>query len=644
MKLIKEFIIKEIIMLFIALLVIETFIIWILRKRAETIYDNTYDETMDKIENKTLEAAEKFKEFMNNYISKYLSDLKLIAIHSFLFNVNGTDDSILDNEYKIHISDTLGMQYFFPQFNKEVDNPYVESYEQELKDISDRNIILNTLFNNSEHPELNTIGYYNPKNLRVDDIPNEEIIRIKNMIPIFKALFIKRYLLKRNNTDYLRFFIFNKGKMYIYPPYPFNLTPVYSLKNIFPQYFEDCKKNAFPLCHFNYLNSNYLTTANKLNKDPNIINFLLILREKMNLKQNYGSLCIKMKYLKDQEDFSFVCIESDFSKLFNNFYLETLEKYDFGIFTIIFDNLIQVGNIDKGIYDIIMDIYSNSTRPSQKLFDISNSKLFTFYHILYYNLSLSVQENGVEVNWDEIDKEYEEIMKKILNKLQEFKRSKEDYIGVDFNKTICQKNLLQRGYKVVKDQFKLIIVPVSYKIKLMDEKFLEYGEPIRKNINMYVYSIISTNPTTNKENLLAIISLKRVRFVMVCSLISFIIFCLYVLLISLMSQHSFNPIYDIQKQLNKLEITMKNNLILEEDKTIAPNKEIAELKEIYELMRKIQIIKNAFEKENYLKKHNVEFYNLTNDIKKKDIKEICTSFLGFYHFKNEYFMFTRKRK
>ena len=122
---------------------------------------------------------------------------------------------------------------------------------------------------------------------------------------------------------------------------------------------------------------------------------------------------------------------------------------------------------------------------------------------------------------------------------------------------------------------------------------------------------------------------------MVCSLISFIIFCLYVLLISLMSQHSFNPIYDIQKQLNKLEITMKNNFILEEDKAIAPNKEIAELKEIYELMRKIQIIKNAFEKENYLKKHNVEFYNLTNDIKKKDIKEICTSFLGFYHFKNE---------
>ena len=54
-------------------------------------------------------------------------------------------------------------------------------------------------------------------------------------------------------------------------------------------------------------------------------------------------------------------------------------------------------------------------------------------------------------------------------------------------------------------------------------------------------------------------------------------------------------------------------------------------------MRKILIIKQAFEKENYLDKHNLEFYNLVMDIKKKDIKEICTSFLGFYHFQNDSF-------
>lgn len=58
MKLIKEFIIKEILLLFIALLTIEVFIISILFKRAEIIYDDPYNETMDKIVNKTLDATQ----------------------------------------------------------------------------------------------------------------------------------------------------------------------------------------------------------------------------------------------------------------------------------------------------------------------------------------------------------------------------------------------------------------------------------------------------------------------------------------------------------------------------------------------------------------------------------------------------------
>ena len=170
----------------------------------------------------------------------------------------------------------------------------------------------------------------------------------------------------------------------------------------------------------------------------------------------------------------------------------------------------------------------------------------------------------------------------------------------------------------------MIIVPISFEINLLDENYLEYGKPILKNIDMHVYSIISTNPTTNKENLM--VTLKRIRFILLFSLLIFIILFLYILFISLMLQYSFNPIYDIHKQLKKLEITMKNNFILEENKTIAPNKEISELKEIYELMRKIQIIKNVFEKENYLKKHNVEFYNLIKDIKKKILKKYVFHF------------------
>ena len=225
MKLIKEFIIKEIILLFIALLIIECFIVYILYKREEIIYDETYNETMNKIVNKALEASRKFNELTKNYISKYSSDLKLIATHSILFNINGTNDAKLDNDYKIYYSVKENLTQNFSKFNMEEDNPYVDSYEKEFKDINDGNIILNNLFNKSEHPELNSIGYYNPY---YTFLPEEEIISIKNMIPIFKSLFIKRYIIKRNNSDYLRFFIFNREKMFIYPPFPFNLTPAYS--------------------------------------------------------------------------------------------------------------------------------------------------------------------------------------------------------------------------------------------------------------------------------------------------------------------------------------------------------------------------------------------------------------------------------
>ena len=98
--------------------------------------------------------------------------------------------------------------------------------KKEFENIFDRNTILNILFNKSKHPELNSIGNYNSDSL---DLSEEEEKSIKNMIPIFKSLFIKRYIIKRNNSDYLRFFIFNKEKMFIYPPVPFDSTPAYFL-------------------------------------------------------------------------------------------------------------------------------------------------------------------------------------------------------------------------------------------------------------------------------------------------------------------------------------------------------------------------------------------------------------------------------
>ena len=610
MKLIKEFLLQEIILLLIALIVMEIFILYWLTKRPVIIYEETYTETMDRIENKTLEDTKKFEEFIKNYIAKYLADLKIIALHSILFNINKTDETNnLDNKDKEIYQATLENlnEKGFGKFQNEEGNLYINSYEKEFENISDTNFILNSLFNNTQHPELNSIGYYSINN---DELSKDEENNIKNMISIFKSIFIKRYIIKRNFLDYICFYIFNKEKMFIYPPIAYNLTHSSFFDRLNVNNKCNNTNNPFPLCYYNYMDDTFYSQISNI--PPNKVNFITILKEKMNLQNNFGSVCVRMRYMKNQEEPAIVCIEINFSKLFRPSFINT-EKYDLGMFTRENGLLFPVINIDQNIYDIILNQFHNESIENHGLYRIGNCRLFTFYHFLYYNLTQSAKKGEVEVNWNEINIEYNEIISLINNKVKELLDLKngDKYITFDFNKTISQKKLLERGYEIVKDTFKMIIIPVSFNIRLLDENYLETDFSIRKNIDMYIYAIISTNPKINEEKILTIIRLKRIRLILFYSLMSFIVLCFYALAINLISQHSLYPIYDIQNQLKKLEITMnKKNFMLEEDKINSPNKEIAELKEIFEFMRKIQIIKNAFEKENYLKKHDVEFYNL----------------------------------
>ena len=66
------------------------------------------------------------------------------------------------------------------------------------------------------------------------------------------------------------------------------------------------------------------------------------------------------------------------------------------------------------------------------------------------------------------------------------------------------------------------------------------------------------------------------------------------------------------------------------------------LKGFYEIMRKSLMIKQVFDKEFYLGKHSLEFYNLVQDLKMKNIKEICNSFLAYFHFNNHIYNITEK--
>ena len=74
---------------------------------------------------------------------------------------------------------------------------------------------------------------------------------------------------------------------------------------------------------------------------------------------------------------------------------------------------------------------------------------------------------------------------------------------------------MERGYEIVKDEFKIIVVPVSFAIQLLNStNYIETDITLRKNIDIYIYSIISTNPKLNKEKLTTIMRIKTIRIML----------------------------------------------------------------------------------------------------------------------------------
>ena len=645
MELIKEYIFKEILLFLISLIIIESFIAILLLKRQNIIYKETYKETEEKVFKKAVETAQKLEELAINYMLKYLGDLKLIGVHSLLFNINVTNDyDKFDNsEKKIYSAtiDVLSRVGALRKFSKYREKNYMHVYEDEFENITDTTFILSSLMDNELHPELNYISYYipnldsNDKRFNIEELLDEtEINNITNIIPILKSIYVKRYIIKRSNLDYIRFFILNKEKMFIYPPSPYNITQQF----FFGQNISECNQftcDPFPLCYYNYLQKNY----SKYNySDHNANNSMSMVIEKVDKKSTFGSVCIKMKYMPDEKDPSFMCLGLDFANIFRSFSFNNIEKYEFGLFTRVDNKFVYITSINEDIYDSIYDHFSDRTKRRHPLLFLRGTYILEFFHFFYYNLSASIENyTDLKVDWNEIDKEYDFIIDQINKKLDEYNKTENlTYLSFDFNKTICQKKLFDRGYEIVKDQFKMIIVPVSFTINELSYNYGEIPNPLEKHLNLYIFSIISTNPKLNEEKLSAIMKIKMIRIILLYTLFSFIVISIYLLLICLFSQYSFSPINNIVNHLSKLEMTNKDrsDLVLEEKGITETNKEISELKEIYNLMKNILVIKNSFEKENYLKEHNYEFYNVIKGIKTRYIKEVCTSFQGFFHFKN----------
>ena len=656
MKLIQEYIIKIVILIVVSIVAIEGIITYLLVNRAKIIFDATYSETIEKSEAKSIEITKKIEEYATNLLTRYMTDLKLICKHSQLLSGGKTFemDTVVDLNESLNFFQSLDKQIYFAtleelnkiDYLKKMSDSdgfnYISKYEKEFEGITDKNYILNKLFSDN-HKELNAIGYYNYDGNNLDSWDWDNVyerMSVKYIISALKTVFIRRYIRKRSNIDYIRFFIIDNRKMYIYPPEAYNQTNIYFFQHSYPTAncnfsVTDNETCQFPQCIYDYMNKVLINDTNANN--------LVIIKEKINLQKNFAALCLKIPLRRWQNPDAFLCSELEFSSIFNTASFDIPLKFDFGMFTFSSEKIVPLVFGRNELYDEIINLYNDSSNTRYGIETIKNSQTFSLFHFLYYNLTKTLlNHTELTLNYEEIDAEYNVILNRIDSEAKAFINNKKNNNGTDriifkFNKTICQKGLLVNDFEFVKDEYEMIIFPLTFSINKLDNNYLEGEQILDNDLDLYIYSIIATNPNINQAKMLRIINIKIERVILLFTFLSVIIMCFYLLLISLISQYSLKSINEIIAELKKAEINSGGgkHYILEEDKIMAPNKEMSELKAIYETMRKILIIKQAFEKEYYLDKHNLEFYNLVRDIKKKDIKEICTSFLGFYHFQNE---------
>ncbi len=323
MKLIQEYTIKVIILIFAFLFIMESWILANVLIRSRSIYNKAYEGTLTKSKNKSIEITKKFGDLARRLILRYVTDLKLICKHALLLNGKNVYNSlntinresnfvnINDKQKEIIIAKTenlLEKEYMKKFYNKNGNFDYILNYEEEFKNISDINKIINNLLSNS-HPELNALSYYSSSKNKT-----EEETSAKFLISVLKTVYINRYIKKRANIDYARFIIINKDEIYIYLPEAYNKINLYDFNKIYMYPFSDCIYSSsnitqqFPLCVYNYIIKEIMNLEE---------NYLSIFYESVYNDKIFLGLCLKIPFIKNNPNQAILCLEIDFSTFFN---------------------------------------------------------------------------------------------------------------------------------------------------------------------------------------------------------------------------------------------------------------------------------------------------------------------------------------
>ena len=677
MKIIQEYSIKVIIMILFLMIFSEACFLSYIDFNANEIFKKTYNETLKKTEQKTIEITRNTKNFTAGLLMKYITKLKLIARHILLYkgmnntnntmNINYNSKIFANNNNKKRIIQAdlnyliYTMDFFkiykdtgqllengFPKDISTINLNYTNYYKQIFENVKDNSILINILLNKQN--ELNYIGYhYFGKNKSYDITKDEEKNNlVKYILVILKSMYISRLSAKKQDLEIIRFLILNDEEIFIYPPEDYRKINLIQFRTVNP--LSKCQYTAndlsdYPSCIYDYIINDLF---------PSNTNYVLIIKEAIIYHKILTGFCIQFHMKKGSNKKSVLCIEIDFSTFANSIKISNTINFEFGLFhpinitlpmVSLADIFIVLDNRIKVYYELFYTYNNKETTPSQFFLNISDtSKLlnyFSLYHFMYFNTTKILNEHPeLKQNISKFVEEYTYVVKQIFFIEYQYKYiNKQEFYSFTFNRTICRKKPLNNEYECVIDENEMRIMPLIININELNEEFIETAEIGSDYYDLFIFSITSTNPKINADNINSILSIKLLRITFFYIMLSFIIFCFFILFIKMISEYSFDFIKELINEINSIEIDDDKKEInyIKENKNFLPNDEMIKLNKVYELIRKSLIIKHSFNKELFLHRHHLEFYTLIQDIKRKNIKEICNSFISSFHFSNNIF-------
>lgn len=651
----------------------------------ENNYTKGYSILFEPAKNITIQKINitniKFNEIISNGLYRYYADLKLIGRHMSYFLLdesydesetinknskfynnykNSTNKDVIYSDYQSLSEIKCLKDYIINNFN------YIEKYEEEFKDADSPNTVIESLINNQKHQELNLISYYK-YNGNIGHLTEKEKISSHYLISILKTIYIKRYLTKRDEMDYLRINLLLKDEFFTYPCNLYNNTSIY----YFPLFNKDheCKynnstkaKNQFPLCIYNYIKMK----ENKLISFTYPRNEAFFLQTYINFNIVIINFCLTINFVKkpdfeNHEYLPHICLEINLTKLFDSADFENKEKVVLGIFGknrfSDFD-LFPVFYSNKETYQLIKEVYSDPKFGKFRINSGKDQQYFSLFHFLYLeifsNQSCYLDDSA---NLNIIFKEYEQIYQQFVDRtgdINTFDYNSTNAKFFEIEKTGCRKNLFDHNITVSKDTFLIILSPLTCKFGLLDETFFEIKGTTVNYPVLYTFGIISINPNNTEEMLKNIVQIKNLRLFCFIFFSTILIILLAIIILRIFTENKLdliNTLIELSENIeefytsDKLQIENLNIII----NTIEENsKEALILKNIFQNMFKTLLLKKIIEEKKIInldekntdEKNNLiiqNLYEMIQNMSNVETKNTCKWIISHYHFNNGYY-------